>query len=61
MAVDIGAFLPGVRIDLDFIPGTGSFVKVRSVDPILVEQIEIKLGIDNLTPVEEPYRDLVAR
>lgn len=53
--------LPGVRIDLDFIPGTGSFVKVRSVDPLLVEQIEIKLGIDSLTPIEAPYRDLVAR
>jgi adenylate cyclase class IV len=53
---------PGIRIDLDCIPGTGMFVKVRSeFDPHLIDQLEIKLGLDKLEPVEAPYRDLVAR
>lgn len=53
---------PGIRVDLDCIPGTGMFVKIRSeFDPYMIEQLELKLGIDQLEPVDAPYRDLVAR
>lgn len=51
---------PGVRVDLDCIPGTGMFVKVRSEsDADIIEQLEFKFGLDQLAPVEAPYRDLV--
>lgn len=53
---------PGVRVDIDCIPGTGMFVKVRSeFDPYMIDQLETKLGIDQLEPVEAPYRDLVTQ
>lgn len=53
--------LPGVRVDLDAIPGTGMFVKIRvGGDPDLLDQIEAKLGFDILDPADAPYRELVA-
>lgn len=58
----ISESFPGVRLDIDCIPGTGMFVKVRSeFDPHVLDQLEVKLGLDRLEPVEAPYRDLVAR
>lgn len=53
---------PGVRIDIDCIPGTGMFVKVRSeFDAHVLELLEVKLGLDRLPLESAPYRELVAR
>lgn len=52
---------PGVRVDIDCIPGTGIFLKTRSAFDINeVGLIETKLGFDRLEPTDAPYSELVS-